>query len=60
MMSEVSNPKAPEVLGVSVEDPRIREYTRNMAKSGVSKDEAQKRIGMPREVIDRYYKEEGK
>lgn len=59
-MAEVGNPTPPDYRGVSVDDPRIRDYTRNMAKMGISKEEAQKRIGMPREVIDRYYKEEGK
>ena len=59
-MSEVSNPTPPEYSGVSVENPRIREYVRNCAKQGMSKEQAQKIIGMPREVIERYYKEEGK
>lgn len=57
MSEEVSNPTPAEVQGVSVEDPRIREYTMNMARMGVSKEEAQKRIGMPREVIDKLYRE---
>lgn len=56
-MSEVGNPQSKEVAGVSIDNPTIREYTKNMAKMGISKEEAMKRIGMPMEVIDRYYRE---
>lgn len=56
-MSEISNPTPAEFGGVSVDDPRIKEYTKNMKKMGLSKEEAKKRIGMPMEVIDRIYNE---
>lgn len=56
----ISNPKAAEYSGVSVEHPQIKEAIKNCAKRGVDKDQAAKLVGMPREVVDRYYREEGK
>ena len=53
----VSNPKAPEVAGVSVEHPTIREYIRNAAKQGFPKEHAMKITGMPMEVVDKHYRE---
>lgn len=46
----------PDFRGVDVEHPRIVEGIKELAKKGYSKDEAQKIIGMPREVIDREYR----
>lgn len=57
---KVGNPTPAEYSGVSVEHPRIKEYGRQMAKMGLSKEEACKRLGMPREVVDKIYREEGK
>lgn len=56
---KVGNPTPAEYNGVSVEHPRIREYGRNMAKQGIPKEQAAKLLGMPREVVDKIYKEEG-
>jgi len=53
----VGNPRAAKANGVDVDHPTIRKYTENLAKKGVSKEEAQKIIGMPGEVIDRIYRE---
>lgn len=52
-----SNPKAAEYDGVSVDNPTIRDYARNMARQGTKPEEAAKRLGMPKEVVDRIYKE---
>jgi len=56
-MSEVGNPTPPEYKGVSVEHPRVREYLKNCAKQGFSKEHAMKIVGVPMEVVDRVYKE---
>lgn len=57
-MSEVqSNPKAAEVGGVAVDHPVIREYARNMKKQGTKPEEASKILGMPREVVEKLYRE---
>ena len=42
---------------VSVDHPSIAKATMNLAKQGVSKERAQQIVGMPREVIDRYYRQ---
>lgn len=56
-MSDVGNPTPAEYKEVSVEHPRIREYTKQAAREGFSKEHAMKIVGMPMEVIDKYYKE---
>lgn len=57
MSEEISNPQAAQAGGVNVDHPRIREYGKNMAKQGMSKEEAAKRLGMPIEVVDKIYRE---
>ena len=52
-----SNPKSAEYQNVEVDNPRIIEYGRNMAKMGIKPEEAAKRLGMPKEVVDKIYKE---
>lgn len=57
-MSEVqSNPKSAEYQNVEVDHPVIREYARNMKKQGTKVEEAAKRLGMPREVVEKIYRE---
>jgi hypothetical protein len=46
--------------GVNVTHPKIVEAIKNCAKRGVAKEQAQKVIGMPREIIDKHYREVGK
>jgi hypothetical protein len=53
----ISNPTPPQHKGVSVEHPTIKEYVKNMAKKGESKEHAMKVSGMPMEVVDRIYHE---
>lgn len=55
MSASVGDP--PEYKGVSVEHPAIVEGIKNMARRGFPKERAVKLIGMPMEVVDRYYRE---
>lgn len=56
-MTAVGNPETPRYAGVHVDHPRIVEYGKNLAKQGKSKEHAQRVLGMPREVVDRIYRD---
>lgn len=56
-MSNPTNPEAPRYKGVHVDHGSIVSAIKNLAKQGKSKEEAQRIVGMPREVIDRHYRE---
>lgn len=56
----VGNPEAPRYKGVAVDHPSIVNTIKNLAKQGKSKERAQEIVGMPREVIDRHYREAGR
>jgi hypothetical protein len=49
--------KTPRYAGVEVDHPHIVSHIKSCAKQGLSKDFAQKTSGMPREVVERYYRE---
>ena len=59
-MSEVKSVQEASYNGVSVDHPRIADALKNCAKQGMSKVEAAKIVGMPMEVVDRYYHEASK
>lgn len=46
----------PSYAGVSVEHPRIVEAIKAGAKNGLTKEQVQKVVGMPMEVIEKHYK----
>lgn len=48
-MAEV---REPSYQGCDTTHPRIKEAMENAAKRGISKEEIQKRVGMPYEVVD--------
>lgn len=43
--------------GVDVNNPRIVEYIKSAAKQGKTKQEVMKLVGMPYEVVDKYFQE---
>jgi len=45
----------PEYQGVSVEHPRIVDTIKNCKKQGMTKEQAQRIVGMPMEIIDKVY-----
>jgi len=45
----------PEYQGVSVEHPRIVEAIKACKKNGLTKEQAQKVVGQPMEIIDKHY-----
>jgi len=51
------NVTTPEYQGVSVEHPRIVDTIKKCKKQGMTKEQAQKIVGMPMEVIDRHYQD---
>lgn len=53
-MAEVNNPT---YQGVDVRHPEIVAAGENMARRGIDKNRAVKLLGMPREVVDRIYRE---
>ncbi len=46
----------PTYGNVSADHPTIVTACKNLAKQGVSKEQAMKIVGMPMEVIDRHYR----
>ena len=50
--TEVSTPS---YQGVSVDHPRVVDTIKNCKKQGMTKEQAQKIVGMPMEIIDKVY-----
>lgn len=53
----ISNPTTAKVEGVHVDHPTIKEYAKNFKKNGAPVEVAAKRLGMPKEVVERIYRE---
>lgn len=56
----VGNPEAAKVKDVSVEHPAIVDAIRNCAKRGYTKERTVELVGMPHDVVDKYFRQEGK
>lgn len=54
MSAEVRDP---HYAGVSTEHPSIVASIHNMTKQGKSKEEIQRVVGMPREVVERHQRD---